>query len=254
MGSITYQCTALVGTNKTGELKPDENGYYTVVLGALDHFNSMGQFYEFEESKKIFEESSTFMRRVKDGAMYAELDHPRMQPGWTVRDFIRRIHDIYQDRICAHISDVVIDSQSVKDENGRFIHAIIGKVKPYGPFGYMVEDALKNPKQNACFSIRSMTDDRVVNGVTRKILKHVTNFDFVTEPGINKAKKWFSPALETLGQSLIITQQMLTSLITDCTHRGLGAESAELSNLKDAAKNLGWDKPSEDNAPIYARW
>ena len=32
--SASYSCTALVGSNKTGVLKPDADGYYTVVLGA----------------------------------------------------------------------------------------------------------------------------------------------------------------------------------------------------------------------------
>lgn len=28
-----YQCTALVGSNKQGTLTPDEDGYYTLIIG-----------------------------------------------------------------------------------------------------------------------------------------------------------------------------------------------------------------------------
>ena len=47
----TFSCTSLMGTNKAGVLKPDENGYYTVVLGALDVYNSAGDFYPLNRLK-----------------------------------------------------------------------------------------------------------------------------------------------------------------------------------------------------------
>ena len=56
-GAAHYACTALVGTNKTGKLPKDENGYYTVIPGALDVFNGNGAYYPFETGKHIFEES-----------------------------------------------------------------------------------------------------------------------------------------------------------------------------------------------------
>ena len=36
MRSFTLQCTALNGSNKVGKLKPDDQGYYPVVLGGFD--------------------------------------------------------------------------------------------------------------------------------------------------------------------------------------------------------------------------
>ena len=50
----TYSCTALLGTNKAGVLKPDAEGYYTVVLGALNFYNSAGDFYPYESAKKNY--------------------------------------------------------------------------------------------------------------------------------------------------------------------------------------------------------
>jgi hypothetical protein len=253
MSSVVYECTALMGTNKQGELKPDQDGYYTVVLGALNHFNSKRDFYEFEESRKVFEESSTFMRRVKDGCVYAELDHPRMQPGWTKRDFIARIFDIHQDRVCAHISKVWICNESVKDENGKPITAILGKVKPYGPYGYMVEESFKNKRQNSCFSIRSLTDDLPMSGGgLRKILRHVTNFDFVVEPGIDKAKKWFSPSLETLLDPFRVTKDMIMDFISSKTHQGVAMESDSVKQAKEFVEQMKW--VDDKKSPKFLNW
>ena len=55
--SINYSCTALVGSNKSGVLKPDADGYYTVVLGALNFFNSAGHYYPLEPAEKLFADS-----------------------------------------------------------------------------------------------------------------------------------------------------------------------------------------------------
>ena len=60
LNSVRYGCTSLLGVNKAGELKQDDNGYYEMIVGGLDVYNSAGQLYVFEEAKKLFEESPMF--------------------------------------------------------------------------------------------------------------------------------------------------------------------------------------------------
>ena len=48
MANLVYQNTTLVGSTKTGMLKPDANGYYELVLGAFDYHNSSGAFYPLD--------------------------------------------------------------------------------------------------------------------------------------------------------------------------------------------------------------
>lgn len=249
----SFSCTALVGTNKAGILKPDADGYYTVVLGALDFYNTAGSFYPFESAKELFKESSSLMRRIANGCLHGEMGHPRKQPGMSQRDFVNRVMDIHETNICCHIRKVTIDYGSVKDAQGRPCIAIIGEVKPTGPMGPALKEALDNPSQNVCFSIRSLTNDIMVGGVVHKHLRAICTWDAVVEPGISVANKWRSPALESLVEETIVPAQLLAlreaqrgTRVSMETHGGLSAESL----LRD----LGWDVGKTEARPLSARW
>lgn len=197
MQSITYSCTALVGTNKVGDLKPDANGYYEVVLGALQAFNSAGQFYPLQEAKQLFESSSSLMRRISNGALRGENGHPRYQEGMSERAWFARVNDIFEPNCCVHHAEVNLSYDSMKDPQGRPVVAVIGKIKPSGAGERFLERQLENPKENVCFSIRSFTNDRMEAGIVKKYLKHIVTWDYVNEPGIAVANKYSSPALES---------------------------------------------------------
>lgn len=200
MARAEYRCTALVGSTKTGKLTPDANGYYTVVLGALDFFNSAGAFYDYNSAKSLFESSSSLMRRVNSGALRGEYGHPKFTPGMTNHQFLMRIMDINEQSASHHIKAVWIDETSVKDSNGKTVVAIMGSVKPLaGQFGDMLLASLQNPDENVCFSIRSLTED-IVNsqGVTIKTLREIITWDYVNEPGISVANKFSFPSLESM--------------------------------------------------------
>jgi outer membrane protein assembly factor BamD len=55
LNSVRFACTSLVGTNKTGMLRKDADGYYEVVVGALNVFNSAGEYYVYEKARQLFE-------------------------------------------------------------------------------------------------------------------------------------------------------------------------------------------------------
>lgn len=254
MGQVTFQSTALVGTNRTGKLTPDADGYYELVVGAIDVYNSAGAYYDLEESRRAFAESSPFMRRVKDGVLYAELDHPRKEAKWSLRDYIGRLMEIRQDRHCAHIKEVRLDNNSVKDSSGRWMMAIIAKVKPAGHFGNVLKERLENSAENVCFSIRSLTDDVWVGATLIKKIKLVITFDCVLEPGIGIARKWFAPGLEALSDAVTITRDLLANLVSDRMHSGLGAEDDTTASLESLIKSIDWSQTQSPKIPTSMKW
>lgn len=236
----SFACTALLGTNKAGILRPDADGYYTLVLGALDIYNSGGAFYPYESAKQLFKESSSLMRRISNGALRGEYGHPRPN-GMNMRDFLGRVMDIYEPNVCCHIRKVWIDNKtSVRDERGRPVIAILGEVKPAGPMGPALQASLDNPSENVCFSIRSLTEDHTVAGTTYKNLKTIVTWDYVNEPGLSVAKKWHSPALESIEEDLPVMPAHLAALRnTQMLNARLGMESNGLT-VEAAMEDLGW--------------
>ncbi len=197
MARAEYRCTALVGTTKTGQLRADAAGYYEVVLGALDFYNSAGAFYAFSPAKSLFEESSSLMRRTANGALRGEYGHPKFLPGMTSQQFLMRVMDINEQSVSHHISEVYIDETSVRNKDGSSVIAIMGRVKPCGPFGDALAASFENPNENVCFSIRSLTEDiRDARGTLVKTLREIITWDYVNEPGISVANKYQAPGLE----------------------------------------------------------
>lgn len=200
-------CTALVGTNKVGNLKEDEDGYFTVVLGALDVYNSAGAYYSPAGVDAVFNESGSLQRRVRTGNCRGEYGHPYRLPGQSIQEYMARCVKIQEDNIAFHCSEVWRDT--IKDDSGRIVIAIMGKIKPCGPRGEILREQLKNPKENVCFSIRALTNDAVVNGVVVKVIRNIIGWDYVNEPGIHVASKYHNPTLESFQEDLVITRAML---------------------------------------------
>lgn len=252
--TATYNCTALVGTNKAGLLKPDEDGYYTVVLGALNVYNSAGAFYPYESAKQIFKESSSLMRRIANGTLRGEYGHPKKLPGMSMRDFVNRILEIHEENVSHHIKEVTIDYSSVKDKDGRPVIAIIGKIKPCGPMGKYLKESLDNPNENVCFSIRSLTQDVRVGGVIHKNLRTIVSWDYVNEPGISTAMKWHSPALESIDNEVYITATCLGSVRDLQKAAGISMENGNTVSVEEVINELGWNEQDGKKVPASMNW
>lgn len=243
-----FECTALKGTNKVGVVKADNDGYYTMVIGALDFYNSRGQYYTYAGAQKLFEESSPFMRRVREGSLYGECGHPR-QDGMNNRDFMNRIMDVRENNIACHFRRVYLDNKSVKGPDGRNAIAIMAEVKPAGPMGQALKEALENPSQNVCFSIRSLTQDEMVRGTVHKNLRTIMTFDWVAEPGISIARKWSSPSLESLTECHTTFNDML--MVSRESVGSVGMESNQSKLLNEALESL---RAVESKLPASASW
>ena len=211
MDVVKFTETVFSEKGKKGVLTPDADGYYTVVVGALNTYNSAGEYYTAEGALQLFENSSHLMRRIKSGALYAELGHPKKAPDMSMEQFYNRIITIEETNVCGHFSEITLDFDFGKknpDLNNKDLIGIIAKVKPAGPKANALQLALENPKQNAAFSIRGLTENKYVNGRVERRLTNVICWDFVTEPGIRCSDKVFAPGLE----HRVAVESMVTEL------------------------------------------
>lgn len=249
--SVRMGCTMLLGTEKKGVLKPDADGYYTVVLGAYGAFNSMGMFYDLASARPFFQPGSPLMRMLEKGVLRGEYKHPEKQPGQDDREYIGRIRQIDSDRVSHHIRSLRLE-EGHKDEKGRPITVVIGEVRPSGPYGKVLKDALDNPHENVYFSVRSLTMDDMMRGI--KYTKEIVTWDMVNEGGIFRANKYYSPALESFDE-VEITPTMLWSLADEQKRqKAMGMESSG-TDYEALAKDLGWDKGHKPKTkPVYDRW
>lgn len=250
---VSFGCTALVGTNKRGTLKCDADGYYPAVLGALNHFNSAGQYYPLGPAQNLFESSSAFMRRVATGNLRGECGHPRKQPGESDRDYAMRLNDIYEPNVSHHIRRVWLE-EGHRDEAGRPIVLIMGEVRPCGPRGPALKEALDNRFEDVCFSIRAFTYDTPIGGVWQKQLRQIVTWDWVNEPGISAAHKWRAPTLESFQDTeFSLSREMVLVMAAEERARGVTLES-DKSSIMSLVEAMGWNKPTVSARPPSAHW
>lgn len=247
--TIRFECTRL--GNQLGRLKSDGQGGYVMPVGGLNVFNSAGQYYTFEAAKKLFEESSQFMRRVERAVVRAEVGHPVKEPGMSENDYIRRVLTIRESNVCAFHKEIWLDFNSIKDKNGKPVIAIMSRVCPSGPHAAMLERAFENPGENVCFSIRAFTRDYMQGGVMYRDLDTIVTFDYVNEPGIDFAEKFKAPSLEAevLDTSRFTRGQMTEAI--SCM-RGVAQESTILT-ANELFTSLGWNTSGIEKS-AFTNW
>ena len=234
-----------MGSNKAGVLKPDKNGYYDLVLGAFDFKNSAGENYPYTSAKHLFKTSSSLMRRINNGHCRGELGHPVREPGMSYRDYIERILDIREEKVSHHIKALKVDTQAIRDSTQKPVIAVIGKVKPSGPYGDVLKQSLDNPDENVAFSLRSLVSQGLENGIVQKHIKTLITYDYVNEGGISVANKYQSPGLEKLEEEYPVTEPMLDS-IKNNKEQGLESKGIDIDIIKN---ELGWHRIEIINMP-----
>lgn len=252
MKQIRFGSTRLTALGKKGLLKPDADGYYKLIVGGLNAYNSAGEYYTLEGAEELFRSSSMLMRRIERGALKSELGHPTRDPKMSDNDFLERVLTIKESNVVGHIRSLELD-HSFGRRHPEFknpsLVAIVAEVTPSGPHAMSLERSISNPSENVMFSIRGLTDNYYEKGRCNRVLRTIVTFDQVTEPGINIANKWDSPALESLHEIPVTTRQLNelakpTSPVSMESTRELFAE---------AARSVGvpLDLPK---IPFYARW
>lgn len=243
---VVFSSIKAIKKIKNKELECDENGYYTINLGALNTYNSAGAYYRLDGAKTLFEANSILMRRVKNGFLKAEVGHPKKSPSMTMSDYMNRILTINPENVCAQIKEIWLEETSEVEPgaDGNLV-LIKGKVKPVGPKSEFLKELFEDPDANVAFSIRSLTTDTLINGTVIKVLKQVITWDFVIEPGLSKATKWQTLGIESLDLLTIDMEDTETkekivknlkdeeTVATEDSKEVLGA----LINIFDCSKN-----------------
>lgn len=247
MQDLVFNLTALRGTNKTGLIKPDEHGYYEVCLGALHAFNRRGDFYPYTDRvKELFESSSSFMRRVNEGALRGEKEHPEFKPGMTHQQFLQRVSWIDPNNVSHHIRSVRLDFNGTRDKEGRKVIGVYGFVRPRGPHAEDLQTAFNNPHENVAFSIRSLTmNTPLPNGNINRSILEIATWDWVTEAGIAIADKYYSPSLESLEKysksEIRITPGLIESVTKTAEREGVSMEN-NLMDFGSIMHLMGWKR------------
>jgi len=255
MSNVKFTATKLNGTGKRGILKPDADGYYEMPIGGLNTFNSAGQYYVLDGAKQLFEESSVFMRRIKNGCLKGEVGHPKKLPGMSMDDFVNRILTIDEKNVCCHFKEVWLD-ESFGKNNQEYknpdLVAIMAKIKPSGPKGDFLQKSFDNPDENVCFSIRAFTRDYYQRGQTYRVLTQIISFDSVIEPGISNATKWHSPSLESISECAI--RQVSFENIVNNQLDYIATEDSKILAL-DTINTLNKQQPKLIvKPPIISKW
>lgn len=242
--SMRYNCVALAGVNAGASLQKDKDGYYRVLLAALNVFNSEGVFYAFNESKHVFDRSNVFMRKIQAGNLFGEEDHPPWEQGMSDAAFMERNEWIETKNVSHHIREVeLVNTDQVC--NGMPVVEVWGWVKPNRERGPLLAEALENPHQNVCFSLRAIVREKRVGGtVTRRIDKLIT-FDWVIEDGLQICNKYSAMqrgskvAQESTRMYLdrVITREALEEILYAERDKTLvGTESSRQNNIRAIAQ------------------
>lgn len=252
--SVTFGCSALVGLNKQGVLKPDDKGYYELTVGGFNIHNKAGAYYPLGDAKKLFEESGALMRRLKAGVLRGEYGHPR-RGNMSLVQFTQRLNDIVETQVCCHFGEVRLETNNYKSASGFPVVAVVAKVKPSGPYGASLKEALENPKEEVCFSVRAAVIPNIVNGVEERMTQDIVTWDYVNEGGIGIARKYFSMALEDM-DNVLVTPTVL-KIATETAVKTMGLESNDAQRLMDLQRRLGWANGANNSAwdrPASLRW
>ncbi len=208
MNELVYECNRVPVSG--GLIKPDEDNYYWINAGAYGVYNESGVYYSEKDIEKLFEQDSILTRRINKKVVRAELGHPKMLPGMTTNMFESRMQQIYEDRYCGHIRAAKL----VKNKDGKSYITKIN-ITPFGHYKSTLQDALNTKDSNCFFSVRSLSNRQMINGVLVKYVYYVITWDFVTEGGIGIANSLDTAVdLEEMSSSEISKISIIDDLAT----------------------------------------
>ena len=219
--------------NKKTEIIKDENGYYKVTLGAFNTFNKSGIYYNVPDINKVLGPSSLVGRRIKEGILFAEVDHPDVSDCIANGDKLciaNKTIKLNPNNKCCHIKKIEVEVTNRVEPGFKYPVTIIhGWVKPEGPKKEVIQDALDNPDSNVHFSVRSLVNERKVGKLRIRDVLLVSTWDYVVEGGVKYANQWFTAGVESM--DLIVDKQLINDLV-------LGYENIECKDGQCVLKTL----------------
>lgn len=194
-GPVTsYSNIALAGSGKKGILKKLDNNYYEIIIGAFGAFGNGGWLYDTRTAMRYLENDREFLEMLQNGRLRGEWGHPVRPTGMSDRDWFVRINTVLESNISTHFRKIRTSLDTVKDERGRAVVAIIAEASPDGPHIQATQRMFDNPDADMNYSIRCFAAKNMAT-MTKHINRIVT-WDLVVDPGIAVASKYKTPSLE----------------------------------------------------------
>lgn len=246
MAQLRFSSTLMSGTGHTGEMAPDDTGYYDVGLCSFNVHSKMGDFFSMQGVERLFEEQSDLMRRLRNGSLYIENGHPYQTPGMSDGDYYLRIMTIQEDRFCGHIKELYIDWDFGKN-NPHLTPSdtvlIRGLVKPYGEHKHVLEDAFRNKCQNLAFSVRGLSDlEESMSGKITRYMTTIVTFDFVGEGAMALADRHTSVSLLSYQPKIIMDRTIDVDVFKDLYEKAYNGkvtlQSNQASILEEIHNNI----------------
>lgn len=173
--------------------EPDKDGFFPVVLMALNMPTRGGVIYDAQSTVAcIKDETAKFNICLRDGNLPGEWGHPDC----TKREDIPRLLTIKEDRMSHYFGGVWLDTNPIRAEGYETL-LVRGKVKPYGPYGDVLEKALRDPSHNTAFSLRALCQPMAGpdNRFEYRKMQVLVTFDAVSSPGYAVASKRYAQPL-----------------------------------------------------------
>lgn len=200
MSANNLALTSIKTNSSNKSVKKDENGYYEFILGAVNSLNSCNEFYAKDGIEEfINNENYMLARKLKNGYLNGELGHPKFLPGMSREDYYSRNLNIDIQNVSHHIKSVWTQNTDIDSGvagKGNIV-LLKGMVKPSGVHGKILQEHIDNNDANTAFSIRALTMNKNVCGVTYKTIVQIITWDWVLEPGIKHANKWANLSTES---------------------------------------------------------
>lgn len=233
---INNTAPAADNVNKVGNLQKDDKGYYLVNLGGFNIFNRKNEFYRVTDMNKILNnKDSVFYKRLHEGYLIGEAEHPSMQPGMSNIDFYYRNLRLDLTNSAFHVRPDIETRPlniPVKVPGAGQPVRVMGWIKPSGKHGAALQSMLDNPEQNVAFSIRCITaNPKNIGGFIVKDVIEIITWDWVDIPGIFEANKWSTIAKESYGDLEINLEELIIS--TDVVNTIVSHERDDVMKLNN---------------------
>lgn len=229
----SYASVALPTPGKKGILKKLDNDYYEIIVGAFGAFGNGGWLYDERTAIDYFNNNPEFLELLRNRRMRSEWGHPVREPGMSDMEWLQRIHTIHEPNWSSHIRALHLSSNTVRDEKGRSVVAIIAEVTPCGPHAESFRRCLENPDEDMNYSVRSFA--RKDFRTQRKHISKIITFDSVWNPGIKSISKFNTPSLESSQLSIESSERVSDVLDQAEFHLPTLRRDLELGAINDAS-------------------